>query len=220
MKKLTFTIGTQDTYTKEQALERYKVIDNELKRLRKRVDYLYDLYQIESRISYNEERKFIEEQIKNYEQEQHQLCINYSIIDGELVNTLLATWYYNSSFTVEEIEDKLINIVFKKFDDTRLTWTFLYKCDLNSRCNCGDFTGDKKFADLLRSNPKEFAKFIKYSHWKELHKDKGIPYDMQHVFSYLCRDYKYIEGRSHALGFGKHWYNVYNKKGQCYRTER
>lgn len=207
--------------TKEQALERNKIISEELKRLNRRLNYLYDWYQDEPKIRYQEEIESINKQIKEYEREEHQLCITHSIIRGELVNTFLSTWYYNSSFTVEEIEDRLVNIIFKNFDDTMLVWTFLYQCDLNSHCNCGDFAGDKKLAELLKSKPKELAKFMKHCHWRDIHKNEGsIPYDMRHIFSYLCKGNNYIEGCSHCAGFGKHWYNVYNKKGQCYRVER
>lgn len=209
----------EPTITKEYAIERWNTLKREIKRLGKRLNYLYDWYYTQHETKFADEITTVEKQLKLYEQEQHELGVNYSIIDGELVNDLLSTWYYSNSFTLEEIELKLVETIFKKVDDTKLTWTFLYKCDLNSCANC-NFVGDKTFADLLKSKPKEFAKFIKYVHWKHLHKDDGIPYDMKHVFSYLCGDSRYIEGCSHCLGFGKHWYIRYNNKGQCYEVER
>ena len=209
----------EPTITKEYAIERWNTLKREIKRLGKRLNYLYDWYYTQHEIKFADEITTVEKQLKIYEQEQHELEVNYSIIDGELVNDLLSTWYYSNSFTVEEIELKLVETIFKKVDDTKLTWTFLYKCDLNNCGNC-NFVGDKTFADLLKSKPKEFAKFIKYPHGKYLHKEHGIPYDMKHVFSYLCGDDRYIEGCRHCLGFGKHWYIRYNNKGQCYEVER
>ena len=89
----------EPTNTKEYAIERWNTLKREIKRLGKRLNYLYDWYYTQHETKFADEITTVEKQLKLYEQEQHELEINYSIIDGELVNDLLSTWYYSNSFT-------------------------------------------------------------------------------------------------------------------------